>query len=231
MSSNVAAQLSTTARRSAQAGVRQLGAVRATRSPFTRAGRRRTFTPRRRTGDMFFDDVKTIYDLDAPDPHRIRVDQSYSDYRKGTTARLDSLEYLASARRSKVVDLDTAHSARSAAGMAPRSRQARTADHGRSAERASPDHRDRHRSRLHGRSRGSSSRSPGPRAAEHAFLLPAGWDASSVSQSRHARAVRGPSFVALINLNAENNYQVPHSAPENARGAMKASRSHVRGSD
>ena len=32
---------------------------------------------------MFFDDVKTLYDLDAPETHRITVDQSYSDYRKG----------------------------------------------------------------------------------------------------------------------------------------------------
>jgi len=44
--------------------------------------------------DMFFDDIKTLYDLEAPDSHTIRVDQSYSDFRKGEKAKLDSLAYL-----------------------------------------------------------------------------------------------------------------------------------------
>ena len=56
---------------------------------------------------MFFDDVKTLYDLDAPEIGRITVEQTYSDYRKGDKARLDSLAYLA-LQDLKVVDLDTA---------------------------------------------------------------------------------------------------------------------------
>ena len=44
--------------------------------------------------DMFFDDVKTLYDLDAPETHKIKVEQTYSDYRKGETAKLDALAYL-----------------------------------------------------------------------------------------------------------------------------------------
>src|SRR5260370_577101 len=44
--------------------------------------------------DMFFDDIKTLYDLDTPETHTIRVEESYSDYRKGDKARLDSLAYL-----------------------------------------------------------------------------------------------------------------------------------------
>src|SRR5436305_12006190 len=42
--------------------------------------------------DMFFDDVKTIYDLDAPASGRIGVEQIYSDYRKGDrkSTRLNS---------------------------------------------------------------------------------------------------------------------------------------------
>jgi hypothetical protein len=44
---------------------------------------------------MFFDDIKTLYDLDAPETGRIAVEQTYSDYRKGDRARLDSLGYLA----------------------------------------------------------------------------------------------------------------------------------------
>ena len=43
---------------------------------------------------MFFDDIKTLYDLDAPETGRIAVEQTYSDYRKGDRARLDSLGYL-----------------------------------------------------------------------------------------------------------------------------------------
>src|SRR6185436_6244746 len=57
--------------------------------------------------DMFFDDIKTLYDLDAPATGRIRVEQIYSDYRKGGKARLDSLAYLP-LQDVKVVDLDTA---------------------------------------------------------------------------------------------------------------------------
>ena len=45
-----------------------------------------TFAPRNDT-DMFFDDVKTLYDLDAPETGRVEVEQTYSDYRKGATAR------------------------------------------------------------------------------------------------------------------------------------------------
>ena len=56
--------------------------------------------------DMFFDDIKTLYDLDT-ETHTMRVDQSYSDYRKGSKARLDSLSYLA-LEDLKVIDLDTA---------------------------------------------------------------------------------------------------------------------------
>src|SRR5580700_1507317 len=57
--------------------------------------------------DMFFDDIKTLYDLDSPETHSIKVDQSYSDYRKGGKARLDSLTYL-QLQDLKVIDLDTA---------------------------------------------------------------------------------------------------------------------------
>jgi hypothetical protein len=39
-------------------------------------------------------------------------------------------------------------------------------------------------------------------------LLPAGWDVSAVSQSGTIGTYEGRSFVALINLNAENTYKV-----------------------
>src|SRR5436190_2975606 len=43
--------------------------------------------------DMFFDDIKTLYDLDAPESGRMTIDQTYSDYRKGATAAIDALSY------------------------------------------------------------------------------------------------------------------------------------------
>ena len=41
--------------------------------------------------DIFLDDIRTLYDLDAPETHRIHVDQRYTDYRKGDKAKLDTL--------------------------------------------------------------------------------------------------------------------------------------------
>jgi hypothetical protein len=40
------------------------------------------------------------------------------------------------------------------------------------------------------------------------ILLPAGWDVSAVSQSATIGTYEGRTFVALINLNAENTYTV-----------------------
>jgi len=40
--------------------------------------------------DMFFDDIKTLYTLDQPETGKVSVEQTYSDYRKGKTAKLDS---------------------------------------------------------------------------------------------------------------------------------------------
>jgi len=39
-------------------------------------------------------------------------------------------------------------------------------------------------------------------------LLPAGWDVSAISQSATIGTYEGRTFVALINLNAENAYRV-----------------------
>jgi hypothetical protein len=40
------------------------------------------------------------------------------------------------------------------------------------------------------------------------ILLPAGWDVAAVSQSGTIGTYQDRAFVALINLNAENNYKV-----------------------
>src|SRR5436190_6971302 len=104
ISSNVAAQMSTTSDgRLKLAFANPSGQS----NPVTIHARRTTaaFTPT--VGDdMFFDDVKTIYDLAAPESHEFTVDQSYSDYRKGATASLETLSYLPM-QDLKVTDLDT----------------------------------------------------------------------------------------------------------------------------
>src|SRR6187399_434360 len=105
MSSNVAAQLSTTADgRLKLAFANPSGQS----NPVTIHARRTTATFTPSPGrDMFFDDIKTIYDLDAPESGRIHVDQTYSDYRKGERAQLDMLNDMP-LQDLKVVDLDTA---------------------------------------------------------------------------------------------------------------------------
>src|SRR5262245_35853153 len=105
ISSNVAAQLSVTPDgRLKLAFANPSGQA----NPVTIHARRTsaTFTPAP-YADMFFDDIKTLYDLDAPESGRMRVEQTYSDYRKGESAKLDSLSYLP-LDDPKVVDLDTA---------------------------------------------------------------------------------------------------------------------------
>src|SRR6476660_6604379 len=105
ISSNVAAQLTTNADgRLKLAFANPSGQS----NPVTIHARKTTaaFSPRH-DFDMFFDDVKTLYDLGAPGSGRIVVEQIYSDYRKGDSAKLDSLTYLA-LQDLKVIDLDTA---------------------------------------------------------------------------------------------------------------------------
>src|SRR5579862_1427268 len=105
ISSNVAAQLTTTADGKLKIAFANPSGQS---NPVTIHARKTTakFPPLDYT-DMFFDDIKTLYDLDSPETHSIKVEQSYSDYRKGGTARLDSLAYLPLGDL-KVIDLDTA---------------------------------------------------------------------------------------------------------------------------
>jgi hypothetical protein len=46
------------------------------------------------------------------------------------------------------------------------------------------------------------------RGLRNTVLLPAGWEVSAVSQSATVGQYNGRAFVALINLNAENQYTV-----------------------
>ena len=164
-----------------------------------------TFPPRADT-DMFFDDVKTLYDLGAPGSGRVGVEQIYSDYRKGSSARLDSLAYL-QLRDVKVVDLDTAK-------LLP-VLQDGTAAHVKLDVPIADEKQSAHLKITGTIADSSYSSSNGEIVFERTLhglrntvLLPAGWDVSAVSQSGTIGVEDGRAFVALINLNAENAYKV-----------------------
>jgi hypothetical protein len=166
--------------------------------------------------DMFFDDIKTLYDLDAPETGRIAVEQTYSDYRKGDRARLDSLGYLA-LQDLKVVDLDTAKPftpVKDAKGTFVKLDVPITSD------------KQSAHIRITGTLKASGytvvngelvfqRRLNGLR---NTVLLPKGWNVSGVSESATIGTERasGRPFVALINLNAENSYRVTIRARKSA---------------
>ena len=204
LSSNVAAQLSTTSEgRLKLAFANPSGQS----NPVTIHARRTTasFTPTP-GDDMFFDDVKTIYDLGAPETHRITVDQSYSDYRKGARATLDSLSYLAM-QDVTVTDLDTAHvltPVKAGAATTVALEVPVTADHQSAHLRITGTLTDP----GYAIDRGDLVFSRTLKGLRNTVLLPAGYEVSAVSQSATIGKYEGRTFVALINLNHENQYTI-----------------------
>lgn len=205
LSSNVAAHLSTTADgRLKLAFANPSGQS----NPVTIHARRTTatFTPSATRPDMFFDDIKTIYDLGDPATHRITVDQSYSDYRKGATARLDALGYLPLANLT-VTDLDTAKrlttlgtgAALVATLDVPITRDMQSAHLRLTGTLTDPGYTVDQGDLVFARTL---------KGLRNTVLLPAGWEVSEVSQSATIGRYEGRVFVALINLNAENQYAV-----------------------
>jgi hypothetical protein len=204
ISSNVAAQMSTTTDgRLKLAFANPSGQS----NPVTIHARKTTaaFTPT--TGeDMFFDDIKTIYDLGAPDSHQMTIDQSYSDYRKGAKATLDSLSYLAM-QDLKVTDLDTAK-------LLPVTKSGSVS----SVALEVPITNDKQSAHLrlvgtvtdagYAIDKGDLVFSRTMKGLRNTVLLPAGWEVAAVSQSATVGQYNGRAFVALINLNAENQYSV-----------------------
>jgi hypothetical protein len=205
ISSNVAAQVSTTS-----GGQLKLAFANPSgqSNPVTIHARptAAVFTPSAGAADMFFDDVKTLYDLGAPETHLIAVDQSYSDYRPGATATLDSLGYLP-LQDLKVTDLDTAQpltpvkagKATTVALAVPITNDKQSAHLRITGTLNDPAYT------VEG---GDLVFSRTLKGLRNTVLLPAGWEVSEVSQSATIGQHEGRSFVALINLNAENQYGV-----------------------
>jgi len=204
ISSNVAAQVTTTADgRLKLAFANPSGQS----NPVTIHARQTTaaFPPVQST-DIFFDDVKTLYDLSAPETLGIIVEQTYSDYRKGDKARIDALGYL-KLQDLKVVDLDTGKA------LTPvRERNTTVVK----LDVPIVDDRQSAHLRISG-----TLKAPGYTVVNgelifartlhglrNTIVLPAGWEVSGVSQSATIGTARGRVFVSLINLNAENNYKV-----------------------
>jgi len=204
ISSNVAAQLSTTADgRLKLAFANPSGQS----NPVTIHARRTkaVFTPSP-FDDMFFDDIKTLYDLGAPETGRIAVEQTYSDYRKGDKAKLDSLGYLA-LQDLKVIDLDTAKAftpVKDGAGMSVKLEVPITDDRQSAHIRVTGTLVDPGYKAVNGELIFERNL----RGLRNTILLPEGWEVSSVSQSATIGTSHGRVFVALINLNSENAYKV-----------------------
>jgi hypothetical protein len=204
LSSNVAAQMSTLP----DGRLRIAFANPSGQSnPVTIHARKTTakFTPSAYT-DMFFDDVKTLYDLGAPETHQIAVTETYSDYRKGASATLDSLAWLA-LTDMKVVDLDTAEA------LTPEKHGATTA-----VKLGVPitDDKQSVHLRITGTLTDASYRDTNGdlvftrmlHGLRNTILLPVGYEVSAVSQSGIVGQYQQRAFVALINLDAENQYSV-----------------------
>jgi hypothetical protein len=217
-SSNVAAQLTTT-----RDGQLKLAFANPSgqSNPVTIHARKTTaaFTPLKYT-DMFFDDIRTLYDLDAPETGRMTIEQIYSDYRKGATAHLDSLSYLA-LQDLKVIDLDTAKALMPA--------QAGTAKVVKLSVPIADDKQSAHikitgtlkDTGYHVASSGDLVFDRIVHGLRNTILLPAGWEVSGVSQSGTIGTYQGRAFVALINLNESNSYRVAIHARKPAGTATR----------
>ena len=204
ISSNIASQLSTT-----EDGRLKLALTNPSGggSPITIHAHKTTatFEPTSYT-DMIMDDVKTLYDLQSPETHSATVEQIYSEGRKGAVARLDSLAYL-KLEDLKVIDLDTAKPF--ALGKSGKSTVAKL-------EVPITDSKQSAHIKITGTMKDSGYKADGNdlvfeaplHGSRNTVLLPVGWEVSAVSQSGTLGVYKGRAFVALVNINAENQYKV-----------------------
>jgi hypothetical protein len=203
-SSNVAAQLATTSDgRLKLAFANPSGQA----NPVTIHARKTNaaFTPQPFM-DVFFDDVKTLYDLDQPDTGKVNVEQTYSDYRSGAVAVLDTQTYLR-LTNLKVTDLDTGKP------LTPVNNGGTTSV---KLEVPITNERQSAHLRLTGTMgkvdysvvKGELMFTMTVYGLRNTVLLPSGWEVSAISQSGTIGTSRNRVFVSFINLNAENNYRV-----------------------
>ena len=203
-SSNVAAQLATTSDgRLKLAFANPSGQA----NPVTIHARKTNaaFTPQPFM-DVFFDDVKTLYDLDQPDSGKVNVEQTYSDYRSGAVAVLDTQTYLR-LTNLKVTDLDTGKP------LTPVNNGGTT-----SVKLEVPITNERQSAHLrltgtmgkvdYSLVKGELMFTMTVYGLRNTVLLPSGWEVSAISQSGTIGTSRNRVFVSFINLNAENNYRV-----------------------
>jgi hypothetical protein len=212
LSSNVAAQMSTTADGRVALHFANPSGLS---NPLTVHARKTAveFTPAAFT-DMFFDDVKTLYDLGDPQTHAIRVEQIYSDFRRGASPALDLLSY-APLKDLTVIDLDT--------GKPLVTSKSGTAT---VVKLDVPIENDKQSAHLKVNGTLDDAGYKVVNAAltldrtmkglRNTILLPAGWEIASVSQSGTVGVFQGRVFVALLNLNAENSYRVIITAKRKA---------------
>jgi hypothetical protein len=204
ISSNVAAQLMTNA-----AGQLKLAFANPSgqSNPVTIHAHKTTATfPPRNDNDMFFDDVKTLYELEAPEAGRVKVEQTYSDYRKGARAQLGTLAQLP-LQDLKVIDLDTGKAFSTAKDGAATFVK---------LDVPIVDDRQSAHIKITGSLRDPSYKATGDELVfdrvlyglRNTIILPAGWEVSALSQSGTIGTYDGRTFVALINLNGENNYRL-----------------------
>jgi hypothetical protein len=156
--------------------------------------------------DMFFDDIKTLYDLGDPAQHNLQVQQTFSDFRIGDKLPLDLLTY-APLQELKVTDLDTGK-------PLPTARDGNKTV----VQLEVPVENDKQSAHLRVEGRlndpefkvvkGELVFDRTLRGLRNTILLPAGYQLSSLSQSGTIGMHQGRVFVALINLNSENSYRV-----------------------
>ncbi len=203
LSSNVAAQLSTLADGRLELHFANPSGLS---NPLTIHARKTTAIPAPTPyTDMFFDDVKTLYDLSPPESHTIRVEQIYSDFRKGDKLPVDLLGY-ASLKDATVVDLDTAKPlATSKQGNATVVKldvpivDEKQSAHLKVAGTLDDGYKISNDVLTFDRT---------VKGLRNTILLPPGFDVTSISQSGTVGIYQGRVFVALVNLNAEDSYRV-----------------------
>jgi len=160
--------------------------------------------------DMFMDDVKTLYDLDEPTTHTIKVEQIYSDARKGKELPIELMSY-APLTTVTVIDLDTA-----------KPLDALKKGKVTMVQLEEPIVNDKQSAHLkvtgpltdptYTVTNGVLRFDRQMKGLRNTILLPAGWEIASVSQSATHGLYQGRAFVSLVNLNSENAYRVAITA-------------------